>query len=60
MDEYTEGLFVVAVYLFVAVAFSLPPIVIYLYVRITRTIRKANRLIDFIYEQEEETGKYHE
>lgn len=60
MDEYTEGLFVIAVYLFVVVAFSLPPLIIHLYIRITRTINKANRLIEFIYESEEESRKYHE
>lgn len=60
MDEYTEGLFVVAVYMFVAVAFSLPPIIIYLYIRITNTINKANKLIQYLYESEEEGRKYHE
>jgi hypothetical protein len=60
MDEYREGLFVIAVYLFVITAFSLPPLMIYLYVRITRTINRANKLITNLYEAEEETRKYHE
>lgn len=60
MDEYTEGLFVVAIYLFVVVAFSLPPIIIYLYVRIMRTIKKANKILEYVEQSEEESRKYHE
>lgn len=60
MDEYTEGLLVVAVYLFVATAFSLPALIIYLYVRINRTVKRANKILEYVEEAEQETRKYHE
>lgn len=60
MDEYTEGLLVVAVYLFVATAFSLPALIIYLYVRINRVIKKANAILTYVEQSEEESRKYHD
>lgn len=60
MEEYNEGLLVIAVYVFVVTAFSLPFVIGYLFYRISKAINKANKLINYIYEVEEETRKYHE
>lgn len=60
MDEYTEGLFIVAVYLFVAVAFSLPPLVVYFAIRIRRLIKRADKVLTYVEQSEEESRKYHE
>lgn len=60
MDEYTEGVFIVAVYIFVVVAFSLPFLVAYLFVRINRTINRAKKILDYVTESEEEARKYHD
>lgn len=60
MDEYTEGLFIVAVYLFVAVAFSLPPLVLYFVIRIRKIIKRADNILNYVEQSEEENRKYHE
>ncbi len=60
MDEYTEGLLVVAVYLLALTAFALPFLVGYLFIRINRAINKAWDVINYIDEQEKETTKYHD
>ena len=60
MDEYTEGIFVVAVYLFVVVAFSLPPLVIYFIIRIRRIIKRADNILNYVEQNEQESRKYHE
>jgi len=59
VEEYNEGLFAVAVYLFVATAFSLPFVIVYLFVKISKVIIRANKVLDYIHEGEEETRKYH-
>ena len=60
MEEYNEGIFAVAVYLFVATAFSLPFVVGYLFYRVIKVVKRATNLINYIYEGESETRKYHE
>ena len=59
MDEYTEGIFVFAVYLFVVVAFSLPPLVIYFIIRIRRIIKRADNILSYVEENEKEANKFH-
>jgi len=58
MDEYTEGIFVVAVYLFVVVAFSLPPLIIYFVMRIRSIIKRADNILTYVEENEKEARKY--
>ena len=58
MDEYTEGIFVVAVYLFVVVAFSLPPLIIYFVMRIRNIIKRADNILTYVEENEKEARKY--
>lgn len=60
MTEYEEGIFIVAVYLFVITAFTLPFLISYLFIKVSRTVKRANKVLDFIYENEEEQRKYHE
>ncbi len=60
MEEYNEGLFAVAVYLFVATAFSLPFVIVYLFVKISKVIIRANKVLTYIQDGEEEAKKYHE
>lgn len=60
MNEYEEGMLVVAVYVFVVTVFTMPFLITYLFVKISRTVKRANKLLEFIYESEEETRKYHE
>ncbi len=60
MNEYEEGMLVIAVYVFVATVFTMPFLITYLFVKISRTVKRANKLLEFIYEGEEETRKYHE
>ena len=60
MEEYNEGLFVVAVYVFVATSFSLPPILVYLFIKISRVIIRANKVLDYAEEGETEARKYHD
>lgn len=60
MDEYTEGLFVIAVYLFVVTAFTLPFIIVYLSVRILKLINRISRFLMYAEQNEEESRKYHE
>lgn len=60
MSEQEEVLLVVSVYAFVLVVFTMPILIAYLFVKITRTIKRANKILDYIYESEEESRKYHE
>ena len=60
MEEYNEGLLVVAVYVFVATAFTLPIVIVYLFVRISRLIARAHKLLTYVEDSEVETRKYHE
>lgn len=60
MEEYNEGLFVVAVYVFVATAFTLPMVIVYLFIRIIKVVKRAHKLLDYATEGEEESRKYHE
>lgn len=60
MSEYNEGLLVIAVYIFVATAFALPAVIVYLFIRVSRLINRAHKLLDYVYEAENETRKYHE
>ena len=60
MNEYEEGLLVIAVYVFVITVFTLPFLITYLFIRIARTVKRANKLIQYIYEEETESRKYHE
>lgn len=60
MNEYEEGLLVVAVYVFVVTVFTLPFLITYLFIKITKTVNRANKLLGYLYESEEESRKYHE
>jgi hypothetical protein len=60
VEEYNEGLLVVAVYVFVATAFTLPMVIVYLFVRISNVIDRAHKLLTDVEIAEEETRKYHE
>ncbi len=60
MEEYNEGLFAVAVYLFVATAFSLPVVIVYLFMKISKVIHRAHKLLEYVEESEIEARKYHE
>jgi hypothetical protein len=57
--EYNEGLLVIAVYVFVATAFSLPFVIVYLSIRILKVISRAHKFLDYATEGEEESRKYH-
>lgn len=58
--EYNEGLLVIAVYVFVATAFSLPVVIMYLFYKISKIITRAHKLLEYVEESEIETRKYHE
>ena len=60
MDSKQEALLVVAVYLFVATSFTLPFLVAYLFIRITRVITRAIKILNYVEEGETESRKYHE
>lgn len=60
MSEYEEGMLVIAVYVFVVTVFTLPFLVTYLFVKFNRTLNRANRVLTFIQDGEEEQRKYHE
>lgn len=60
MNEYEEGMLVIAVYVFVVTVFTLPFLITYLFIKISRTIKRVNRVLEYIYENEEEARKYHE
>lgn len=60
MNEYEEGMLVVAVYVFVVTVFTMPFLITYLFVKISRTVQRANKLLSYVEEAEEETRKYHE
>jgi hypothetical protein len=58
MSEYEEGIFIIAVYLFVVVVFTLPFLVTYLFIKISRTVNRANRILTYVEETEEDARKY--
>jgi len=60
VEEYNEGVFVVAVYVFVATAFTLPVVIVYLFIKISRVVSRAHKLLDYAEEGEIEARKYHE
>lgn len=60
MNEYEEGMLVIAVYVFIVTVFTLPFLITYLFVKISRTVQRATKLLDYLYETEEEGRKYHE
>lgn len=60
MGEQEEALLVVAVYTFVVIVSTLPFLITYLFIRISRTIKRANKVIEYLYESETESRKYHE
>jgi hypothetical protein len=60
VQEYNEGLLVIAVYIFVATAFSLPVVIVYLFVRISNVIDRAHKLLTDVEIAEEESRKYHD
>ena len=60
MDEEVEALFVIAIYVFMITAFTTPFLIGYLFIKISRTVKRANKVLDFIHENEEETRKFHE
>lgn len=60
MNEREEALLVIAVYVFVVTVFTMPFLITYLFVKISRTVQRANKLLSYVEEAEEETRKYHE
>jgi hypothetical protein len=58
--EYNEGVLVVAVYVFVATAFSLPVVIAYLFIRIVRLLNRFHKFLSYAEDAEQETRKYHE
>jgi hypothetical protein len=60
VEDYNEGLFVIAVYIFVATAFSLPPLIVYLFIKILKVINRMNNFLNYATEGEEESRKYHD
>lgn len=58
MSEYEEGIFIIAVYLFVIVVFTLPFLVTYLFIKISRTVNRANKILNYVEEGEEDARKY--
>ncbi len=58
MGEKEEALLVVAVYAFVVIVATLPFLITYLFIRISRTIKRANKVIEYLYESEQEARKY--
>ena len=59
MGEQEEALLVIAVYAFVVIVSTLPFLITYLFIRISRTIKRANKVIEYLYEAETEARKYH-
>lgn len=60
MNEYEEGMLVIAVYVFVVTVFTLPFLITYLFVKITRTVNRAIKILDYVEENEIESRKFHE
>jgi hypothetical protein len=60
MSNLHEGLVIVGVYLFFLSAVSLPFLIAYFSMRISKVIKKADKLVDYATEQETEARKYHE
>ena len=60
MSEHDEAILVIAVYVFVVIVFSLPFLITYLFVKIHKTINRANKILSYVEEGEVEARKYHE
>lgn len=60
MDEYTEGLLVVAAYVASLTAFSLPFLVGYLFIKAKRALSRIINVVKYVEENERESRKYHE
>lgn len=60
MNEYDEGILVVAVYTFVVIVFTLPFLIGYLFRKTNRTLNRWIKFLHYVEEAEEESRKYHE
>lgn len=60
MNQYEEGLLTIAIYLFIITAFALPFIVGSLYYKANRTINKADKILRYVQQNEEDSRKYRE
>ena len=60
MSEYDEVIFVVAVYVFIVTALTMPFLVGYLFYRINKTVNRATKILDYVEDSEVENRKYHE
>lgn len=60
MNEYEEGMLVVAVYVFVITVFTLPFLAGYLFYKVSRIVTRARKVLDFMYENEIKERKYRE
>lgn len=60
MNEYEEGMLVVAVYVFVVTVFTMPFLMRYLFIKVNKTVNRAKKVLELIYENEAEERKYHE
>lgn len=58
MEQYQEGLLTIAIYIFIITAFSLPFIVARVYYKIIRVISRADKLLKYAQQNEEESRKY--
>lgn len=58
--EYDEGMLAIAVYVFVVTVFTLPFLITFLFIKVSKTIARANKILSYVEEAEEETRKYHE
>lgn len=60
MGEQDEAILVVAVYVFVVTVFTLPVVLVYLFFKISKLIKRATKIISYVEESEIESRKYHE
>lgn len=60
MSEHEEGMLIIAVYVFIVTVFTLPFLIGYLFLKITKTVNRAIKVLDYVEESEIETRKYHE
>lgn len=58
MSEQDEAILVIAVYVFVVIVFTLPFVITYLFVRIHKIVNRANKILSYVEENEEEARKY--
>lgn len=58
MKEYEEGLLTIAIYVFIITSFALPFIIGRVYYKIVRTISRADKILRYVQQNEEDARKY--